>query len=184
MRAGRGAWVAALIALPMALAGCGGASAPAETALPAGLEGPYEVVEVVDGDTVKVRVDGRPVTVRLLGIDTPETHDPRRPVECFGREASRRAEQLLAGREVLLEGDPTQGGADRYGRRLAYVWLPGPPAELVNERLVAEGYAHEYTYAGPHRYAARFDAAQAAAREGDRGLWSPQACAGRRAGVR
>ena len=90
----------------------------------------------------------------------------------------RPAEELLAGREVLLEYDPTQGRTDRYGRTLAYVWLPGPPPVLANEALVAEGYAHEYTYEVPHRHAERFDAAQAAAREQDRGLWAPDTCAG------
>ncbi len=176
----------AVASFALALAACGGAASPVAQGppLPAGLEGPYEVVDVVDGDTVKVRVDGRPVTVRLLGIDTPETRAPRRPVECFGEEAARRATELLSGRTVLLEDDPTQGRTDRYGRRLAYVWLPGPPAELVNERLVAEGYAHEYTYAGPHRYAARFDEAQDAARDEERGLWAPDTCAGRSDPVR
>src|SRR5689334_4640170 len=81
------------------------------------------VVRVIDGDTVDVRLEGQVVRLRLIGIDTPEVVDPRRPVECFGREASARAHELLDGQTVAVESDPTQGDTDRYGRLLRYIWL-------------------------------------------------------------
>jgi micrococcal nuclease len=139
--------------------------------VPAGIS--TVVTEVVDGDTVKVAAGE---TVRLIGIDTPETRDPRTTVQCFGREASARARALMDGERVTLELDPTQGERDRYGRLLAYVWLGD--GRLVNEVLVAEGYAHEYTYATPYRHRDRLRAAEAAARAGGLGLWSPATCNG------
>ncbi len=117
------------------------------------------------------------VTVRLLGIDTPETVDPGQPEQCFGPEATTRAEGLLSGQRVWLETDPSQDPTDRYGRRLAYVWLPGD--ELVNLTLLEEGYAREYTYDGPYRYQAMFRAAQTTASHARNGLWSAQTCGGR-----
>ena len=103
-----------------------------------------------------------------------ETVDPRRPVECFGKEASARAHELLDGEHVYLEYDPTQGKTDRYGRVLAYVWLPD--GTLVNEAMIADGYAYEYTYDVPYRYRDRFDTAEAEARDDERGLWAAGVC--------
>ncbi|MGH8978069.1 MAG: thermonuclease family protein [Acidimicrobiia bacterium] len=144
------------------------------TAARAGTAGPYPVVDVVDGDTLKVDAPDR-ITVRVIGIDTPETVDPRRPVECFGREATARAHELLDGEDVTLESDPTQGEVDRFGRTLAYVWLPD--GRSLGETLIREGYAFEYTYDTPYKYQAEYDAAEAAARDAERGLWAPDACA-------
>ncbi|MGZ4666550.1 MAG: thermonuclease family protein [Frankiaceae bacterium] len=140
--------------------------------------GPYPVTDVVDGDTIKVRRDGRVLKVRLIGMDTPETRDPRKPVQCFGREASAEAHRLLDGRQVRLETDPSQDRYDKYGRLLAYVWLPGDPPVLFNELMIRLGYAHEYTYDLPYRYQQRFRAAQQAAEQHDVGLWNPATCAG------
>jgi micrococcal nuclease len=139
---------------------------------PAGVDGPLPVVDVVDGDTVKVPG----TTVRLIGVDTPETVDPRVPVQCFGREASARAHALLDGARVWLEYDATQGRRDRYGRTLAYLWLAD--GRLYNETIIAEGFAHEYTFAVPYRYRDAFRAAERSARDAGRGLWSPTTCAG------
>lgn len=161
-------------AVPLLLVGC----ASSGDGLPDGALGPYPVVRVVDGDTVRVTRDSRTVTLRLIGIDTPETKDPRRPVECFGREASRHARELLASRRVYLEFDRSQGERDRYGRTLAYVWLRGSRAKLVNERMIDDGFAFEYTYRLPYRYQRRFRAAEADARRHSRGLWSPATCGG------
>ena len=138
-------------------------------------EGPYTVDRVVDGDTVRVFIDGRSTSVRLIGIDTPETKDPRKPVECFGEEASRRAQELLAGSRVWLEYDPTQGREDRYGRELAFVWTG---ETLVNEVLVREGFAHEYTYDATYKYRDIFLGDEVSAERQERGLWSPTTCAG------
>ena len=66
-------------------------------------DGSYPVVSVVDGDTIKVRMSGRVESVRLIGIDAPETNAPGRPVQCFGPEASAKAKELLAGKAVRLE---------------------------------------------------------------------------------
>src|SRR5664279_5426825 len=87
--------------------------------------GPYLVTKVVDGDTAWVQRDGQQVKLRLIGIDTPETHDPRKPVQCFGEAAAAHAESMLAGRQVLLETDDSQGRLDKYGRELVYVWVDG-----------------------------------------------------------
>jgi endonuclease YncB( thermonuclease family) len=89
-------------------------------ALPPGLPS-ATIARVIDGDTVDVTRDGQTLRVRLIGIDTPETVDPRKPVECFGREASARAHELLDGQVVLLEDDLSQGDVDRYGRALCYL---------------------------------------------------------------
>jgi micrococcal nuclease len=144
-------------------------------ALPAGLPS-ATVARVVDGDTVDVTLDGQTLRVRLIGIDTPEVVDPRRPVECFGREASDRAHELLDGQAVFLEDDPSQGDADRYGRALRYLWLPD--GRLFNLEMVAQGYAFEYTYDQPYAYQAQLRQAQRDAREQGRGLWAPGACNG------
>jgi micrococcal nuclease len=139
------------------------------------------IVRVVDGDTVDVRVGGRVERVRLIGLNTPESVDPGRPVECFRREASRKAQELLpAGAGVQLEADPTQGDRDstRSRRLLRYVWLPD--GRNVAEVMIAEGYGFEFTYRFPYRHQARFKAAERQAREQQRGLWAPEACNGRR----
>ncbi len=140
------------------------------------------VERVIDGDTVRVRVRGFQDTVRLVGIDTPETRHPRTGVQCFGPEASARAERLLPqGAAVRIESDPAQGLRDRYGRFLGFVYR-GDRAGLrsVNHALVATGHARDYVYdrSSPHPYAARFAAAERAARAARRGLWGPP-CNGR-----
>ena len=135
------------------------------------------VTEVVDGDTVYVRfADGRTDKVRLIGIDTPETRDPRKPVQCFGVAASNRAKELLNHQTVSLELDPSQGERDRYKRLLAYLWLPD--GRNFGEVMLAEGYAHEYTYRVPYAYQAEFKAAQSAAKASGAGLWAPETCGG------
>lgn len=133
---------------------------------------PAEVVEVIDGDTIKVRLDGTVVTVRLIGVDTPETVDPREPVMCYGREATAFTREMIerAGNRVLLEKDVSE--TDRYGRLLRYVWLEHPDGRrMLNYELVAQGYAQVATYPPDVRYADWFLQAQREAREQGRGLW-------------
>ena len=132
------------------------------------------VVRVIDGDTIVVRIGGREENVRLLGIDTPETHKPETPVECFGPEASDRLTALLPqGSAVRLVRDVEARA--RYGRLLAYVYRDSDGL-FVDVTMVSEGYAG--TLAIPPNLAHRdeFDAAAAAAQGARRGLW--QACGG------
>ncbi len=135
----------------------------------------YHVVHVVDGDTIDVEKDGVKVRVRLIGINAPESVDPRRPVQCFGIEASNEMKRILDGQSVRLEQDPSQDTYDKYHRLLAYVFLPD--GTNVNEHMIAAGFAHEYTYRLPYRYQKEFKAAEAAAREAERGLWNTGVCA-------
>ena len=151
--------VLALLAL-LVLPACAPGAAPA---------GPATVARVVDGDTVEVRVAGRVEPVRLIGIDTPETSDPRRPVECFGAEATARTSALLPeGTEVVLERDVE--ARDRYDRLLAYVYRK-EDGLFVNLALVEEGYAVSATYPPNVAHRDELGAAAAAAREAGRGLW-------------
>ncbi len=128
------------------------------------------VERVVDGDTIQVSINNTKETVRLIGIDTPETADPRKPVQCFGREASDFTKSLLAGKTVFLEDDPTQGNRDKYQRLLRYVLLAD--GTNVNKFIIEQGYAHEYTYHIPYKYQSEFRQAEKDARENNRGLWS------------
>lgn len=135
----------------------------------------YIVEKVVDGDTIKVRVGGQLKTVRLVGINTPETVDPRKPVECMGQAASDRLKQLLTGTEVSLETDPTQADQDRYGRWLRFVFLPD--GTDVGQQLLEEGLAQEALYSDtPHRYRAEYLLAQSHAQQLQSGLWQPGVC--------
>jgi micrococcal nuclease len=136
--------------------------------------GPFPVTKVVDGDTIWVDNKGDREKVRLVGMDTPELHDPRKPVECFAQEASDRAEAILDGQVVYLESDPSQDSVDRFGRTLAYVWTDS--GRLFNYDMIYDGFAFEYTYDLPYRYQAQFRAAEADARTNERGLWAPTAC--------
>jgi micrococcal nuclease len=161
-------------ALAIALVGAAAATLPALAAA-ATLVG--TVSREVDGDTIHVRVRGFDDTVRLVGIDTPETKRPGTPVQCFGPAASERTARILPpGTPVRLETDPTQDTRDRYGRLLAYVYKPGRSGASgsVNYALVATGYAKVDVYAGiPFHYAPAFQRAQSRARSGGLGLWAP-----------
>ena len=130
---------------------------------------PYEVTKVADGDTFTIKVGEQSVTVRMIGIDTPETVDPRKVVQCFGKEASDKTKELILHKFVTLETDPTQGITDKFGRVLAYVYLPNSVS--INEHLVENGYAHEYTYNLPYAKQAEFKEAEKEAREQKLGLW-------------
>lgn len=139
-------------------------------------DGLYKVVKVVDGDTVSVEINGEKETLRLIGIDTPETVDPRKPVQCFGKEASNKAKELLSYKRIYLEADATQGDRDKYGRMLRYVILED--GTNFNEFMVREGYAHEYTYNTPYKYQEKFKEMERQAREAKKGLWAEDTCNG------
>lgn len=124
----------------------------------------YVVSEVIDGDTIRLS-SGE--TVRYIGIDTPETRHPQKGKECFGSEASKFNEDLVLGKTVQLEKDVNE--TDRYGRLLRYVWLDGV---MINQTLVAGGYAHATPYPPDVKYQSLLDTAEKEAREASRGLWS------------
>jgi micrococcal nuclease len=127
------------------------------------------ITRIVDGDTIKVTGDGgREYTVRLLGIDTPETHHPTRPVECGGRRATA-ALAGFAGRRVTLQTDPAQDTYDRFDRLLAYVASSG---ESLQERQLRRGWARVYVYdRRPFSRLGVFLAAERRARAAGRGIW-------------
>ncbi|MCX6800541.1 MAG: thermonuclease family protein, partial [Candidatus Falkowbacteria bacterium] len=110
----------------------------------------------------------------LIGINTPETVDPRKPVECFGKEASAKAHLWLDNQEVKLETDNTQEDVDKYGRLLRYVKLKS--GFFYNLEIIKQGYAYEYTYRYPYKYQKEFKAAEHFARENKTGLWAPGVC--------
>lgn len=128
------------------------------------------VVRVVDGDTIIVRLGGRDLRLRYIGIDAPETVRPDHPVEWLGPEASEANRRLVQGRAVVLEQDVSE--TDRFGRLLRYVWLrDGDDWLMVNHELVRLGYAQVTTFPPDVRYADLLLEAQREAREAGRGLW-------------
>jgi len=135
------------------------------------------VTRVVDGDTIKFQSRGFENTMRLIGIDTPETKRPGYPVQCGGPAASAEAARLLpAGTRIRVESDPTQDARDKYNRFLGYVYVgsAGGARGSVNYRLVRTGFAKTYVYGQiPFRYAGPFLAAEVRAKKGRLGVWGP-----------
>lgn len=127
------------------------------------------VTRVIDGDTVELS-DAR--KVRYIGIDTPEVVDPRKPVECFGREAKEENKRLVEGKTVRLEKDISE--TDKYGRLLRYVYIDLPAQAgdiMVNESLIRHGFAYASTYPPDVKYQKRFLEAEQEAQKNNRGLW-------------
>lgn len=130
-----------------------------------------KVVSVTDGDTIRVRYQGRSTPVRVIGINTPELN----PRQCYGREATTRMKQLTKSGSVYLKNDRTQGNRDRYGRLLRHLYSPGGRSLAVIQ--LTEGYAREYTYSRAYAGQYTHRRAQASAKAKKRGLW--RACAGK-----
>ena len=124
------------------------------------------VVTAVDGDTIDVRIGDETDTVRLLGVDTPETHHPTKPVQCFGPEAAAYTKARLEGRTVMLEDDVEP--RDLYGRRLAYVYLGG---HRFNDELIEKGYARLLVIPPNGSHARTMLAGELAAKRAGVGLW-------------
>jgi micrococcal nuclease len=157
-----------VFAVAAAAAISGGACDRSGATAPPRAPGDAVVVSVTDGDTIRVRLGEREEKVRLIGIDTPETHGQGGLRECFGKEASRRTAELLPeGATVRLVRDAEQ--RDRYGRLLAYVYTSD--GTFVNLRLAEEGYAATLTIPPNVAHSDAFAAAAARAREANRGLW-------------
>ena len=121
-------------------------------------------VRVVDGDTIILSNGER---VRLIGVDTPETKHPNKPVEYFGKEASAFTKRMVEGQEVRLEYDQQQ--RDKYGRLLAYVYLMD--GTFLNAEIIKQGYGHAYTRF-PFKYMEEFRQYEKEAREAKVGLWA------------
>ena len=132
-------------------------------------DGRVRVTHVSDGDTFRATGPDGEFTVRILGIDTPETVKPNAPVDCYGPEASTRTKEVLDGAQVTLTADPSQDNRDRYGRYLRYVALAD--GSDYGESLVREGYAREYTFHKPGAHALEYRAAEDEAHSAGRGLW-------------
>lgn len=122
------------------------------------------VEKVVDGDTIKIE-GGK--TVRYIGINTPETVDPRRKVQCFGKEASVKNKELVEGKKIRLEKDVSE--TDKFGRLLRYVYVEDI---FVNDFLVRQGFAYASSYPPDIKYQEQFQKAEKEARENNRGLWN------------
>jgi micrococcal nuclease len=131
--------------------------------------GRAQVLRVVDGDTIRVRLDGHTERVRYIGVDTPESVKPGTPVQCFAKRAAAANAALVAGRTVRLVRDVEP--RDRYGRLLAYVYRE-PDGAFVNAQLVRDGYARTLTIAPNVAHARQFAQLARTARESGRGLWT------------
>ena len=126
----------------------------------------YLCTRVVDGDTIIVDMNGKEERVRLIGVDTPETVHPNKPVEYFGKEASEFTKNMVEGKRVRLEYDWQR--RDKYGRLLAYVYLQD--GTFLNAEIIKQGYGFAYTRF-PFKYLEEFRQYEREARENGRGLW-------------
>jgi endonuclease YncB( thermonuclease family) len=130
--------------------------------------GLYSVTHFSDGDTFSVDMNGKKETVRLIGVDTPETHDPDVPVQCYGPAASAYTKNLIGSQKVRLEADPTNQNRDRYNRLLRYVYLPD--GRLIQEEIIKNGYGFAYTLF-PFTKKNDFIKLQDQAKAAGKGLW-------------
>jgi len=152
---------------------CASTMVPPPAPLPSAQTAKARVIRVIDGDTLKVRLTaGQTVTVRLIGIDTPETRKPRTPVQCGGLAATTRMKKLAyskgIGRIVTLTSDPSQDHADRFGRRLAYVDGGGVD---FGRTMLSSGWAKTYVFRTEFLRVTTYRRAQASARAAKRGVW-------------
>ncbi|WLR47491.1 thermonuclease family protein [Halobacillus litoralis] len=126
------------------------------------------VTNVVDGDTIDIKIKGREERVRLLLVDTPETVHPNKPVQPFGPEASDFAKEKLSGKEIRFEYDGPK--RDHYDRLLGYVWVNG---ENFNQQLLEKGLArYAYEYDPPYVHSASMKNAETRAKQQEKGIWS------------
>jgi len=130
----------------------------------------FKIIKVTDGDTITASIRGKNESIRLLGIDTPETVDPRKPVQCFGKAASDKMKSFVLEKYVKLVDDSTQGNRDKYKRLLRFVYLPDSKATFVNGEMVKQGFAFSYRQY-PTKFLDKFNAFEKYARENNLGLW-------------
>lgn len=165
------AWISALVVVAGLLLGLAqqqgwlqDAADQAEQTQP----GLYRVSRFVDGDTVVVDMNGHEEKVRFVGVDTPETHKPNTPVQCYGPAAAAFTKTVIGSQKLRLVSDPLSTDRDRYGRLLRYVYLPD--GRLLNQELIKTGHGFYYPYF-PFTKSKQFSADQAAAQAANRGLW-------------
>lgn len=130
--------------------------------------GLYTVTRFSDGDTIVVSMMGKDETIRFIGVDTPETHKPNTPVQCYGPAASAYTKNLIGDSKVRLESDSLTTNRDRYDRLLRYVYLTN--GTLVNENLIKNGFGFYYPYFSFTK-SVQFDEAQKSAQAESKGLW-------------
>lgn len=145
----------------------------AQSSMPSSVSGltdaTFTVMHVADGDTIDVRdAAGTVERVRLVGIDTPETVDPRKDVQCFGEEASAYVKKILSGKTVTMEAKPDED-RDAYGRLLRYVYLDEKDIGLT---LLSGGYAFSVCKKFPHQKCEKYEAEAKKAESEKLGLWS------------
>lgn len=138
-----------------------------ETNLPIS-PGGYQVARFVDGDTITVDMDGKWETIRMIGVDTPETHKPDTPVQCYGVAAAAYTHSLIGEQKVRLQADPKNQNRDRYGRLLRHVLLPDGRSVAVE--LIKNGYGFAYTNF-PFSYKDQFIEYEQQAKTEAKGLW-------------
>ncbi|MCK4554515.1 thermonuclease family protein [Candidatus Parcubacteria bacterium] len=134
-----------------------------------------DVTRVIDGDTIEVKlIDGAIAKVRFIGIDTPETVDPRKPVECFGKEAGEKLKSMIDKKEVTLKRDAINDNKDIYNRLLRYVYLDDKD---INAEMIKQGYAYAYLkYSFDNDKMSSYKDYEKQAREKELGLWAPGVC--------
>ena len=132
-------------------------------------QGTYYVTEVFDGDTISVDMSGVVEKVRLIGVDAPETKDPRKPVQCYGPEASAFTHSKLDHAKVTLRADPLSTNRDRYNRLLRYVYTEN--GSSYNKLLLQKGFARAYT-GFPFSKMSQFKETAATAEANKTGLWA------------
>ncbi len=167
-------WVSAVLFLALAFLSYWQSTHPNSTlvrTLSQTQPGLYKVTEAVDGDTIEINMNGKLEKVRFIGIDTPETHDPRKAVQCFGQAAANFTKTALEaqGNKVRLESDPINTNRDRYDRLLRYVYLPDNT--LLNAKILQEGYGFAYL-SFPFSKSEEFRGYELKARADSKGLWS------------
>lgn len=131
-----------------------------------------QVIRIVDGDTIEINIGGQQKKLRYIGINTPETVDPRRGVQCFGKEASNQNKSLVENKTVYLDKDVSE--TDKFGRLLRFVYLKLDDGNFlfVNDYLVRQGFAYADRFPPDVKYADRFLAGQHEAEQNKRGLWN------------
>ena len=140
----------------------------ASQSLQANQPGLYLVDHFVDGDTIAVKMNGTVEKIRLIGVDTPETHKPNTPVQCYGPAAAAYTKSRIGSQHIRLEADSLSTNRDRYNRLLRYVYLPD--GTNLDQAIIENGYGFYYPYF-PFTKSTQFAAAEKTAQDANKGLW-------------